>query len=505
MILHMTALLFFYYLILSISTGNATICSKVPSKVKYNLNYEYVYNNIIEVDTWVSNSSSKENVVKEYYKFKTFLYPTADNGYFEVWKVNLISENKTINDFFYEEENLSPKQIIIPYNQNFTQSLSDNKFDLNSESFIKCKQAFKTAESIKLDKLGAEKIISSLSIVPNTEQEPFESKLFDIFTMKKASNIIFKGKIEGEGKEESIKKYFLKNAILYEEKTSFNYEYQKGTGKERKTYTSRGNKYSFIDSIKEIKFEEFSVENGIDNFSNVRYFVDDNGLFIPVTLYPSKDTNAYIRPLSDKSFIYKQYFLNNYSGLNYFLLSPESLKISKTIIHSPKFFISEYKNINYKVPILVGNDILSSGFIYLNDRKRQFRFLANSEQSMPSDATLCRMKNKKLIFDVTVNNNNCSAVISLSNNRSLISENLVKALKLKTAKQGMSKDKPESIKEKVSIILSTPFEKGYKKIDAFINKEGSPDYDLVIGLDYLKGKEVQIDYNNTWIQIRPAK
>lgn len=504
MIVTMTTL-FFYYLILTISTGNANKCSKIPSKVKYNINYEYVYNNIIEIETWMSSSSSKENIVKEYYKFKTYLYPISDNGYFEVWKVNVISDNKTVSAFFNEEENLSPKKIIIPYNQNSLKAVAENKYELNSDNFIKCKQAFKTSESIFLDKLNTDKIISSLSIVPNTDQEPFENKLYEVFNLKTASNISFKGKIEGGGKEESIKKYFLKNSILYEEKTSFTYDYQKGLGKERQAYTSRGNKYSFIEAINKISFENFNIENGIDNFSNLRYFVDNNGLFIPISVYPSKDTNAYIRPLSDKSSVYKQYFLSNYSNLKFFIFSPESLKLSKTLINYPQFFISDEKNINYKVPFVIGSDILSNGYIYLNDKKRQFRFTSSSEQNIPSEATLCTKKNQKLIFDVSINNNTTSAVLSFSENNSLISENLVKALQLKTYKLGTSKDDPKSIKEKVSIILSTPFEKAYKKIDAYVNKTIDPDYEVVIGLDYLKNKEVQIDYKNTWMLIKPAK
>lgn len=491
----------FYYFILTFARINAY--SKIPTNVEMEINNEYIYSNVIELDTWESANSNTSNIVKEYYKFKTYLYPTSINeerGY-EVWKINEISDSKTINPFFSEEENLYPSKIFIPLSNKFLKPIGD-KYVLIKDKYLLEKEKYKSSDTIILADLNTKKIINSLNVITKTDQEPFDLKFMDVFIIKTASNIDFTGNISGKGKEESLKTYFLKNFVLYKDKTTFEYEYEKGIGKKRKKYVSKGNKYTFIDSINKVEVDTFYIENDVDNFSNIRYFVDENGIFLPISINNTKKTNAYLRPSSEKSYVLNNYFLNVFKTFKYYFFSPNVLKINKTSIYNPIIFLSSNVDNNYKVPIVIGSDILSQGLIYLNDKKRLIRFVVPTSSEVPKEAVICAKVGGDLLFDVSVNSNNTKAIISFSEPKTIISKDLVSALKIKTKKLGLSLDKPESIKEKVELIISTPFDKTYKKTNAYLKDLSNKEYKIIIGLDYLKRKELSIDFVNKWILIK---
>jgi len=494
---------FFYYLIITISINNANKCSKIPNQTVFELNHEYIYNNIIDLDTWVADSSDSKNIVKEYYKYKTYLYPVSlNNETYSVWKLNIIEDAKIINPIFNETMHLVPTLIEIPKNHNFLIQSKKNKFTLIREPNFKCNVRYNKSETTYLDNIDTKKIISSLNIITKTDQEPFDGKLFDVFYIKAASNINFERIMTGKGKEESLKTYFLKDFILYEDKTNFKYTYDKGFAKDRKSYISEGNIYSVIDKINKYSIQEVTINEDIDNFSNIRYFVDTNGIFIPVSINNVHVTNAYLNINNYNSYIYKDYFLNTFKNLTFYLFIANSFKVHKTTVNNANFYLDDKLNFNYKVPLILGQNILSKGKIYINDKKREFRFVESSNSHKEDSFIDCKNINNELIFDVKINNNASKASISLSNSGTIISKRLAESLKIKIAKLGMSKDDKSSIREKADIIIATPFEKDFKTISVYVEDFNHNNYNILFGLDFIKDKELTLDYINNLISIK---
>jgi len=493
---------FFYYFIISISINNANKCSRIPNQLKLELNQEYIYNNIIELDTWVADSSETKNITKEHYKFKTYLYPVSlNNEVYSVWKVNIIEDAKIINLIFNETNHLSPTLISLNKNYNFLKPSKKNNFLLVTDPYFKCNEKYNKSETIYLENIDTKKIINSLNIITKIDQEPFDNKLMDVFYINSASNIIFERIMDGTGREESLKTFFLKNFILYENKTSFNYSYEKGFAKERKKYISKGTMYSVIDEISNYSYEETTITSDIDNFTNIRYFVDNNGIFIPILVNNSNSSNAYLNLNSDSSYIYKDYFINTFKKLTYYFFIPNNLKIHKTNINNANFYLDEKLNLNYKVPFVIGKDILSKGALYINSKKRELRFVESVTMNDKNKIIDCKNINNELIFDVKINNNTNRASLSLSNLKTVINKKLAESLKIKISKLGASKDDKESIKEKATIIIFTPFENNFKTISVYVEDFNHNNYDILFGLDFLKDKELTFDYTNNLISV----
>jgi len=109
------------------------------------------------------------------------------------------------------------------------------------------------------------------------------------------------------------------------------------------------------------------------------------------------------------------------------------------------------------------------------------------------------------VFELTVNGSTAKTTISFDTDEPQISQDLVKQLGLTSIKIAGSKNKPEeNIVEKVEVII-TPTDRPYFKTQATVKDFGTDAYGFKLGLNYIKGKELVINYKDTWLLISDAK
>ena len=126
-------------------------------------------------------------------------------------------------------------------------------------------------------------------------------------------------------------------------------------------------------------------------------------------------------------------------------------------------------------------------------------------KKIPEKSLLFDLVHGVPVFEFTVNGSTAKTTISFDTNEPQMSSKLVKQLGLKTIKIAGSKDKPgENVVEKAEVIV-TPADRPYFKTQVTIKDFGTDDYDFKLGLDYIKGKELTINYKDTWLLMTDAK
>jgi hypothetical protein len=163
-------------------------------------------------------------------------------------------------------------------------------------------------------------------------------------------------------------------------------------------------------------------------------------------------------------------------------------------------------NVDYKIPGVIGKNIISRSVITVNDKKRTFSISEPEPgKKRPPKSLLFDLLNNIPVFELTVNGSVAKTTISFDTDEPQISQKLVKQLGLKTIRIAGSKDRPdENIVEKVEMIV-TPNDRSYFKTQATVRDFGEDAYDFKLGLSYIKGKELIINYKDTWLLLRDAK
>ncbi len=291
---------------------------------------------------------------------------------------------------------------------------------------------------------------------------------------------------------------------LFKEIRKFKYEYRTGFGLTRRTEYANGEYIKELDKKEPYSrhvpyFPELSEQK-----NNTSYFTDKDGLFVPVTLNSNIQIKMFVDPLIGNSFIDYDYYMKNYEGepKNYFYPF-DKIGIGKNTVSYPSIMVKKIEpgsRTSYKIPGVIGSDILSKGAVYINDKKRTLSFF-EPDGDKPKNAIQFELDRGDLIFDILVNNSPVKATMSFANYEPVISSKLKDLLSLKTREISTSKTTCDSCFIKKAELIITPPDRSYFKTEAIVGVLDGKPYDLILGLEYIKDKELLINYKEKWFSI----
>jgi hypothetical protein len=498
-------LYFLSLILLSYSTGNSSTCSgDISLLLKLQRNTLYTYANNVGVTKWPKENRAKAKHIVN--SFNSTIYPVArtSRGY----TVYEITSNAQNSDLIEIVGKTPPRLPIISERPFYPVGIIEGAASPDPIPLkkIPCNKIFKTTEtrssvdgSLKISKTSINKIIE-------TKKVRIKKKKINLIRMESRTEVVLSGKMNGTGTEKSTMYIIDKTGELYEEKRTFKYEYVNlESGKpvpeiisgEFQQKLTKKDKYT----PPKIKIEQIS-----DEIKAVPYYTNKNGLFVAVNLDSTTETKMYISPTSDSSFLEYEYFINNFSEKQKDKFFPvESVSIGKTKIKNTKIWIVRDPKIplDYKIPGIIGKDVLSQSVISLDDKKRLLSIYRKKEKTKtPPKALIFDLVEQIPIFDVTVNGSKVKSTISFDTNEPEISKNLVEQLGLNVIEIAGSKDKPQKNIIQKSEIIITPIDRPYFKTQARIKDFSNAPYDLKLGLNYLKDKKITINYKDSCLLIQ---
>jgi hypothetical protein len=497
-----------YYILLSYSLGISSPCSNKQSLyLKLQKDTVYTYQNSINVTTWPrNNEANAKNAVNN---FKSMMYPLSmsSRGY----KVSEVISSAQNNDLL---ELIAKPPVKLPVTKEYPfypvaqleGAYAGNPAPLKS---VVCEKVFKMSE----DELSSNGDLAftkvSINKVAGTETREFKDKEVELLRLESRKDVALAGKMEGTGTEKVTIYLIADTREPYEEIRTFKYEYITGDGENRKAEVMAGEyrkKLLLKEKYKKpaVSFPELTT---IEN--KVPYYTNGVGLFVPVTLDATVNTKMYIIPTSESSFIDYGFYAQNFpeKPKNYFY-PIDKMDVGGNNITNPGIQVIKGADVkvDYKIPGVIGRNIISKSTITINDKKRTFSISEpGAVRKIPSKSLLFDLVNNIPVFELTVNGSTAKTTISFDTDDPQISRKLVKQLGLKTIKIAGSKDRPEeNIVEKVDLII-TPTDRTYFKTQATVKDFGEDAYDFKLGLNYIKGKELIINYKDTWLLLRDAK
>ena len=503
-------LYFLYLILLSYSTGNSSTCSDdISLLLKLQRNTLYTYGSNVGVTKWPRDNRAKAKHLIN--SFNTTIYPVArtSRGY-TVYEVISGAQN---NDLIEIVGKTPPRLPVISSEAFYPVGIVEGAASTDPIPLkkIPCNKIFKITEttssiddSLKITKTSINKIIG-------IEKIKMGKKKINLVHMESRTDVILSGKMNGKGTEKSSIYLIEGTRELYEEKRTFKYEYVNlESGKPVPEIISGEYQQRLIKRKKytppSIKFSQSPGKT-----KTVPYYTNKNGLFINVNLNSTNETKMYVSPTSNSSFLEYEFFINNFpekqndkKKRNDSFFPIKTVSVGKTIISSPRIWIIRDPEIplDYKIPGMIGKDILSHSTITLDDKKRLFSiYKKKDKEKMPPQALLFDLVKQIPIFEITVNGSKVKATISFDTLEPEISENLVEQLDLKVISIAGSKDRPqENIIKKAEIII-TPVDRPYFRTEAKVKAFSNAPYDLKLGLNYLKNKKLTINYKDTWLLI----
>jgi hypothetical protein len=350
----------------------------------------------------------------------------------------------------------------------------------------------------------------SINKIIDTDSVKVAGKKIQLIRLESRKEVGLKGKMTGTGTETTTLFLISGTNELYEQRTTFIYEYKIGYGKSRRTETMKGTysvklvgKKSYTRKGK--TFPELTEAKG-----PISYYTNNYGLYVPVELGGNLKPKMYLSTSSASSFMDYDYYVKNYEGEPKDYFYPfDYIKIGNAKIDNPGIEILSPNetglNLDYKIPGTIGRDIISLGALSINDTKRQLVFWEPEEKAeIPSKAVPFELVNGTPIFELMVNGSRVKATIGFDCYDPEISNNLQQKLRLKTIKVAVPKGNNlmASFMYKTEVII-TPSTKDYFKTAVVVQDfgEGAP-YDIKLGLNYIKDKEFTIDYKNGWFLIK---
>jgi len=494
--------------LLSHSTGNSSSCwEKNSLGLNYSKDTIYTYLHKIDTTTWTKNNEAELNSASNIFKTLIYPYSKTKDGYM-VYEVVVEAQNDELLSLVGKRpENLPQKYLQPLYPMGQVENAKDQVIIPIKQ--INCEQVFISYESFdtydgknRFNKKALNKIVG-------IENVKIAGKKTPLIKMETRKEITIKGKMTGTGTEKTTLFFIAETNELYEQRTTFLYEYKIGYGRDRKTENMKGT-YS-IKLVGKNRYtkkpKSFPELTEAKNYIN--YYTNNNGLYIPVELNGNFKTKMYINTLSELSFIDYDYYKKNYEGKPKDYFYPfNTLQIGSCKIENPGIEIlapSETElNLDFKVPGTIGKDIIGMGAINIDDRKRQLLFWEPEEKiSIPAKAVHFELINNTPVFELMVNGNTVKATIGFDSYEPEISRSLQQKLGLKTIKVAVPKGNNllASFMYKTDIII-TPSNQEYFKTAAVVKDFGETLYDIKLGLNYIKGKDFTIDYKNNWFIIK---
>ena len=495
-------------ILLSHSYGNSSSCwEKIPLELNYSKDTIYTYQHKIDTSTWVKNNEAQ--LAHASNNFKTLIYPYSKtkDGYMTYEVVLGTKSNELLYLIGKRPINLPQKYLQPLYPLGLVEDSKEQTIAPIKQ--IECEQVFTSYESFdtydgrdNFNKKAVNKIVG-------TESVKIAGKNTPLIKMETRKEVTITGTKNGTGTETTTFFFIEGTNELYEQRTTFIYEYKVGYGKARRTENIKGaysvkligkNKYT-----KKIKsFPELTEPKNY-----ISYYTNNNGIYIPVLLNGNFKTKMYINTLSELSFIDYDYYKKNYEGEPKDYFYPfNTMQIGSSKIENPGTeILAPYEtglNLDFKVPGTIGKDIIGMGALNIDDKKRQLVFWEPEEKtSIDVKAVPFELINNTPVFELMVNGNTVKATIGFDSYEPEISSVLKQKMGLKTIKVAVPKGNNlmASFMYKTDIIVTPPNQE-YFKTAAVVKDFGDAPYDIKLGLNYIKEKNFTIDYKNGWFLIK---
>jgi len=469
--------------------------------LKLTNNTQYTYQNNLSVTKWVEGNET--NAKNESSNFKTIMQPISKGSKgFKVYEVVSETDNGDLLYLIGKKPVRLPEIKYYPY---FPVGVWENDDSQKGQNpvpikYVSCDQVFRTSEEIISSdgKLTVSK--RSINKVHGISKGQIQ--------LESRRVIKLKGILDGSGEEDSTIYLVDGTSEVALEKTVFKYEYRTGYGDARHTEKMTGEYTKRLIKKEKYKRAGMSFPDLTSPSNTVPYYTNKEGLFVPVKLNNELSIKAYFDPAETGSYIDYSFYIENSKGKPKDYFYPiDKLSIGKSVLLYPEIEIinseEEFGKSDYKVPGRIGNNIISKGAVYINTKKRTLSFYEpDDKEETPEKATLFDIVNDIPVFNIIVNGTTVKATISFSNEEPEMSYKLQKQLLLKTRKIAVSeKDPNENYIEKTGIIISPPG-KTYVKAEAVVKNLGNVPYDLKLGRNYIKDKELTINYNGEWMLIK---
>ncbi len=471
--------------------------------LNYPKNTLYKYGNKVTASIW-SNEGDKY-VKSKTINFRSVSHPIerTENGY-EVYEAIIDDVDPDIAELV----GLSPSKL--PW-YNFYPFYPTGKTENSTTAIpgliksVKCDQVFSTTEDAESSDGWLMLKKEVLNKVVGFETKKIDKNKIRLIRIESRKKVVLKGKFNGKGTETTSYYLISGSGELFEEKRSFQYEYRSGFGIKRRTFYAKGEYIKRLEKKETYSKPTPTFPELTSQKNDIPYFTDKDGLFIPVTLNDKLSVKMFVEPLLKESFIDYEYYLKNYEGEPKDYLYPfNKLTVGKNKIDNPPVTIKKTDTgtrISYKIPGIIGNDILSKGILYINDKKRLLSLYENDGVKEPKDLVRFEIIDGYPIFEVMVNSSPIKATLSFGNIEPVISEKLKNLLSLKTREIAISSTNCDSCSISKAQIIITPIDRPYFKTEAVVADLSGKPYDLILGLEYLKEKELLINYKDKWFSI----
>ncbi len=497
-----------YCILLSHSLGISSPCStKLSLYLKLQKDTIYTYENTLTVTKWPrKNEANAKNMVNN---FKSMMYPISlsSSGY-KVYEVISSAQNNDLLDLIAKPPVKLPVITNYPF---YPIGQREGAYEGNPAPLkeVACENVFKMSEDEVSSSGDLSFTKTSINKVAGIETREFKDKSIDLIRLESRKDVVLSGKMEGTGTEK-VTLYLIANTREpYEETRSFKYEYVTGDENKRVAEVMSGEYRKRLILKEKYKKQNVSFPELTTKENKVPYYTNGIGLFIPVTLNAAVNTKMYVNPTSATSFVDYNYYIQNFpeKPKNYFY-PVDKMDIGSNIISNPGIEVvkNPKSKIDYKIPGVLGKNIISKSLLVMNDKKRTFSLSEPpSGRKIPAKSMLFDLIDSVPVFELTVNGSTAKTTISFDTDEPQISQDLVKQLGLTSIKIAGSKNKPEeNIVEKVEVII-TPTDRPYFKTQATVKDFGTDAYGFKLGLNYIKGKELVINYKDTWLLISDAK
>jgi hypothetical protein len=495
-------------ILLSHSTGNSSSCSgKIPLGLGYSKDTVYTYQHKISSSTWIKDNEA--DVTNASNSFQTIVYPLSKtkDGYM-VYETVINAQNNDLLNLIGKRPQKLPQKYLQPlYPVGQTEGVQDQSPVPIKQ--IDCDQVFTSYENY--DSYDGENNFSKKAInkVIDTDSVKIGDKKIQLIRLETRKEVGLKGKMTGTGTETTTLYLIADTNELYEQRTTFVYEYKTRFGKDRRTETMKGTYAIKLLGKKKYTRKAKSFPELTDAKNPISFYTNNYGLYIPVELSGDLKPKMYINTSTPSSFMDYDYYVKNYEGEPKDYFYPfEQIKIGDTKVNDPGIEILSPTetglNLDYKIPGTIGKDIISLGALKINDAKRQLVFWEPEEKrDIPNKAVPFELVNGTPIFELMVNGSRVKATIGFDCYEPEISNNLQQKLKLKTIKVAVPKgtNLMASFMYKTDVIV-TPANNNYFKTAVVVQDFGDAPYDIKLGLNYIKDKELTIDYKNGWFLIK---
>jgi hypothetical protein len=491
------------YSFISINIFSNINCDSVPTCINYKVNNYYIYNKTISITRWPKIDKTKVNRIND--SFKLVKLPLSlNNGEYEMKEIILGSQNSFAPYILGHYPNFFPKI--------YTKSMCINGVVVDKKKSsvpnviktAKCNEILKTSQEvlssdgrIKLSK----KVISKLTNLENIKVKNKKVKVIKIIAKKEVK---ISGEMKGTGIENTKLTLEAKTRIPLKEETNFRYSYKKGREENAFTEIMIGKVSKDLLKKKTLKLPKTRISLASNKKFQTRFYTNKKGLFIPIRLNEKLKTKAFLDLTSNFSYLDYIFFKKNIDFASKNLFKPfKAISFGKNTIYNPYFEITNIDEdlSSYSIPCIIGKNLLQDVSLYLNEKNRSFSIYASGKSSKkPKNAIPFKLINGIPVFTVKINTTPVKATFGFTNFKNVISKELKNNLNIESIE--LSKKVDSKVITQTKDLLLDPPDRSYYKTTAIVKDFQKAPYDFKLGLDYIKRKEIIIDYKNKWFLIK---